>query len=44
MMQLEKLPGGVGGRKGGVEEVDLGFCCVVAGCCVGVEIDGCILL
>jgi len=44
VMQLQEFPGGVGVREGGVEEVDLGLGCVVAGFCVGVSVDGCVLL
>lgn len=44
MMELQEFPGCVGVREGGVEEVDLYFGVVVAGCCVWVAIDGCVLI
>jgi hypothetical protein len=43
-MELQEFPGCVGVGEGGVEEVDLGLSCVVAGCRVGVTVNRCVLL
>jgi hypothetical protein len=44
VMELQEFPGCVGVGEGGVEEVDLYLGVVVAGCCVWVAIDGCVLI
>jgi hypothetical protein len=44
VMQLQEFPGGVGVWESGAEEVDLGLGCGVAGFCVGVSVDGGVLL
>ena len=44
VMQLQELPGCVGIGEGRVEKVDLGLRCIVAGCCVGVEVNGGVLI